>query len=62
MKKKKKKKKTPLQLLKFAEFFEAAFQQEHARVSSFSQLEKVITREQNVINFGGYFIYKSILA
>ena len=33
------------------------FLQEHARVSSFSQPEKAITREQNVIDFGGYFIY-----
>ena len=52
-----KKKKTPSQLLKFAEIFETAFLQEHACVSSFSQPEKAITREQNVIDFGGYFIY-----
>ena len=52
-------KKTPLQLLKFAEVFERAFLQQHARVNSFSQSEKAITREQNVIDFGRYFIYGS---
>ena len=50
-------KQTPSQLLKFAENFETALLQEHARVSSFSQPERAITREQNVINFDGYLIY-----
>ena len=44
-----------------AEFFfkahSSAFLQKHGRVSSFLQPEKTITREKNVINFGGYFIY-----
>ena len=52
----KKKKKTRSLLLKFAQIFEAAFLQEHARVSSFSQPEKAITREQNVIDFDGHFM------
>ena len=52
-------KQTPPQLLKFAEIFEIALLQEHARVSSFSQPKEAITREQNVIDFGGYLIYSS---
>ena len=51
-------KQTPSQALKFAEIFWTAFLQEHAHVSSFSQSETSITREQNVIDFGGYFIYE----
>ena len=44
-------------LPKFADFFETSFLQEHAPVNSFSQHKKPITREWNVIDFGGYFIY-----
>ena len=44
-------------MLKFADIFETSFLQEHAPVSSFSQHDKSITRERNVINFGGYVIY-----
>ena len=44
-----------------AEFFfkahSSAFLQKHARVSSFLQPVKTITREKNVMNFVGYFIY-----
>ena len=36
--------------MKFADIFETAFLQEHAHVSSFSQHNKPITREQNVID------------
>ena len=50
---------TPSQLLKFADIFETSFLQEHAPVSSFSQHDKPITRERNVIDFGGYFICSS---
>ena len=50
-------KQTSSQLLKFADIFETSFLQEHAPVSSFSQHDKPITRERNVIHFGGYFIY-----
>ena len=50
-------KQTPSQLLKFADIFGTSFLQEHAPVSSFSQHDKPITRERNVIDFGGYFIY-----
>ena len=50
-------KQTPSQLLKFADIFGTSFLQEHAPVSSFSQHDKPITRERNVIHFGGYFIY-----
>ena len=44
-------------MLKFADIFGTSFLQEHAPVSSFSQHDKPITRERNVIDFGGYFIY-----
>ena len=37
--------------------FRDSFLQEHARVTSFLQSDKPITCEQNVIYFGGYFIY-----
>ena len=47
---------TSSQLLEFAEIFEASFLQEHALVISFLQHDKPITRERNVIHFGGYFI------
>ena len=50
-------KQTSSQLLKFADIFGTSFLQEHAPVSSFSQHDKPITRERNVIHFGGYFIY-----
>ena len=50
-------KQTSSQLLKFADIFGTSFLQEHAPVSSFSQHDKPITRERNVIDFGGYFIY-----
>ena len=43
--------------MKFADIFEISFLQEHAPVSLFSQHDKPITRERNVIHFGGYFIY-----
>ena len=49
-------KKTPSQLPKFAEIFETTFLEEHARVNSFSQPDKAIRCEQNVIDVGGYFI------
>ena len=52
-------KQTPRQLLKFTKIFETAFLKEHSRVSFFSQSEKAITREQNVIDFCDYFIYGS---
>ena len=48
---------TPMQLLKSAEILGIAFLQKHARMSSFSQPGKVFIREQNVVHFGGYFIY-----
>ena len=44
-------------MLKFADIFGTSFLQEHAPVSSFSEHDKPITRERNVIHFGGYFIY-----
>ena len=44
-------------MLKFAEIFETPFLQKHAPVSSFSEQNKPITLERNVIHFGGYFIY-----
>ena len=44
-------------MLKFADFFGTSFLQEHAPVSPFSQHDKPITRERNVIHFGGYFSY-----
>ena len=44
-------------MLKFVDIFGTSFPQEHAPVSSFSQHDKPITRERNVIHFGGYFIY-----
>ena len=50
-------KQTSSQLLKFADIFGTSFLQEHAPVSSFSEHDKPITRERNVIHFGGYFIY-----
>ena len=43
--------------MKFVDIFETSFLQEHAPVSPFSQHDKPITRERNVIGFGGYFIY-----
>ena len=51
-------KQTPSQLLKFADTFETSFLQEQASVSSFSQHDKPITRERNVIDFiyGGHFM------
>ena len=50
-------KQTSSQLLKFADIFGTSFPQEHAPVNSFSQHDKPVTRERNVIHFGGYFIY-----
>ena len=44
-------------MLKLADIFGTSFLQERAPVSSFSQHDKPITRERNVIHFGGYFIY-----
>ena len=46
-------------MLKFADadISGTSFLQEHAPVSSFSQHKKQITRERNVIHFGGYFSY-----
>ena len=44
-------------MLKFAYIFETSFLHEHAPVNSFSQHDKPITRERNMIDFGGYFIY-----
>ena len=38
-------------------YFRKYFLQEHAPVSSFSQLHKPITRERNVIEFSSCFIY-----
>ena len=43
--------------MKFVDIFETSFLQERAPVSPFSQHDKPITRERNVIGFGGYFIY-----
>ena len=43
--------------MKFADIFETSFMQEHAPKNSFSQHDKPITCERNVIDFGGYFIY-----
>ena len=50
-------KQTSSQLLKFPEIFETSLLQEHVHVSSILQHDKPITRERNVIYFGGYFIY-----
>ena len=44
-------------MLKFVDIFGTSFLQEHAPVSSFSQHDKPIASERNVIRFGGYFIY-----
>ena len=50
-------KQTSSQLPKFADIFERSFLQEHAPGSQFSQHDKPITRERDVIHFGSYFIY-----
>ena len=47
-------KQTSSQLLTFADILETSFLQEHAPVSLFMQHNKPITRERNVIHFGGY--------
>ena len=44
-------------MLKLDDIFRTSFLQEHAPVSSFSQHDKPITRERNVIHFDGYLIY-----
>ena len=44
-------------MLKFAGIFGTSFLQEHAPMSSFSQHNKPITCERNVIPFDSYFIY-----